>query len=136
MRTEDFTTLQLDRRGHVLRVTIAHPTSDLNAVDEALHGDLTRLFAGLRREEEARAVLLRAGVRAVQSTVLRSHSGELIGVLSTHYRRPRRPDERDLRLLDVLARLAADYIERARAERATEAAAQLRAELLSWGTNG
>jgi enoyl-CoA hydratase len=58
MRTEDFTTLQLERRGHVLRVTIAHPTSELNAVDEALHSDLTRLFAGLRREEEARAVLL------------------------------------------------------------------------------
>jgi enoyl-CoA hydratase len=58
MRTEDFTTLQLERRGQVLRVTIAHPTSELNAVDEALHGDLTRLFAGLRREEEARAVLL------------------------------------------------------------------------------
>ena len=64
MRTEDFTTLQLERRGHVLRVTIAHPTSELNAVDEALHGDLTRLFAGLRREEEARAVLLTGRGRA------------------------------------------------------------------------
>ena len=58
MQTDDFTTLRLERRGHVLRVTIAHPTSELNAVDEALHADLTRLFAGLRREEEARAVLL------------------------------------------------------------------------------
>jgi enoyl-CoA hydratase/carnithine racemase len=64
MRTEDFTTLQLERRGHVLRVTIAHPTSELNAVDEALHGDLTRLFSGLRREEEARAVLLTGRGRA------------------------------------------------------------------------
>ena len=64
MRTEDFTTLQLERRGHVLRVTIAHPTSELNAVDEALHGDLTRLFASLRREEEARAVLLTGRGRA------------------------------------------------------------------------
>jgi enoyl-CoA hydratase len=64
MRTEDFTTLQLERRGHVLRVTIAHPTSELNAVDEALHVDLTRLFAGLRREEEARAVLLTGRGRA------------------------------------------------------------------------
>ena len=58
MRTEDFTTLRLERKGYVLRVTIAHPTSELNAVDEALHSDLTRLFAGLRREDEARAVLL------------------------------------------------------------------------------
>ena len=64
MRTEDFTTLQLERKGHVLRVTIAHPTSELNAVDEALHSDLTRLFAGLRREEDARAVLLTGRGRA------------------------------------------------------------------------
>ncbi len=64
MRTEDFTTLHLERKGHVLRVTIAHPTSELNAVDEALHSDLTRLFAGLRREEEARAVLLTGRGRA------------------------------------------------------------------------
>lgn len=64
MRTEDFTTLSLERRGHVLRVTIAHPKSELNAVDEALHADLTALFAGLRREEEARAVLLTGRGRA------------------------------------------------------------------------
>ena len=64
MRTEDFTTLQLERKGHVLRVTIAHPTSELNAVDEALHSDLTRLFSGLRREDEARAVLLTGRGRA------------------------------------------------------------------------
>jgi enoyl-CoA hydratase len=64
MRTEDFTTLRLERKGHVLRVTIAHPTSELNAVDEALHSDLTRLFSGLRREDEARAVLLTGRGRA------------------------------------------------------------------------
>jgi enoyl-CoA hydratase len=64
MRTEDFTTLRLERRGDVLRVTIDHPTSALNAVDEALHGDLTRLFAGLRREAAARAVVLTGRGRA------------------------------------------------------------------------
>jgi enoyl-CoA hydratase len=58
MTTDDFTTLKLARVGDVLRVTIDHPTSPLNAVDEALHHDLTMLFAGLRRETEARAVLL------------------------------------------------------------------------------
>jgi enoyl-CoA hydratase len=56
--TDDFTTLQLERIGAVLRVAIAHPTSEVNAVDEALHRDLTALFAGLRRESDARAVLL------------------------------------------------------------------------------
>ncbi len=58
MDASAFTTLRLERVGDVLRVTIDHPTNALNAVDEALHHDLTALFAGLRRENEARAVLL------------------------------------------------------------------------------
>jgi enoyl-CoA hydratase/carnithine racemase len=59
-----FTTLQLQRIGCVLRVTIAHPASELNAVDHALHRDLTALFADLRRESEARAVVLTGRGRA------------------------------------------------------------------------
>jgi enoyl-CoA hydratase len=58
MTTDEFTTLKLARTGDVLRVTIDHPTSAMNAVDEALHHDLTALFAGLRRETRARAVVL------------------------------------------------------------------------------
>lgn len=54
----DFETLALERVGDVLKVTIAHPTSDLNAVDEKLHHELTGLFAMLRREDQARAVVL------------------------------------------------------------------------------
>src|SRR5262245_7728807 len=53
-----YTTLEAARVGQVLRVTIAHPTSALNAVDEALHRDLSALFRDLRRETEARAVCL------------------------------------------------------------------------------
>src|SRR5215468_2467847 len=64
MGVPDFTTLELERRGHVLRVTIAHPTSALNAVDDALHRDLTALFAFLRREDDARCVLLTGRGRA------------------------------------------------------------------------
>src|SRR5215475_6947581 len=64
MAVPEFTTLELERRGHVLRVTIAHPTSPLNAVDEALHRDLTALFGFLRREDEARCVLLTGRGRA------------------------------------------------------------------------
>jgi enoyl-CoA hydratase len=60
----DYTTLQTARDGHVLRVTIAHPTSPVNAVDEALHDDLRRLCARLKREAEARAVLLTGRGRA------------------------------------------------------------------------
>jgi enoyl-CoA hydratase len=59
-----YTTLQTERVGDVLRVTIAHPTSAVNAVDEALHHDLTTLAADLRRETTARAVLLTGRGRA------------------------------------------------------------------------
>jgi len=64
MRSEDFTTLKLARVGHVLRVTIDHPSSALNAVDERLHHDLTAVCAGLKRETEARAVVLTGRGRA------------------------------------------------------------------------
>ena len=64
----------------------------------------------------ALAVMLEAEARAVQSTRLVSRSGQLLGMFSTHYRRPRRPAERDLRILDVLARQAADLIERRRVD--------------------
>ena len=52
-----------------------------------------------------------SGVRAMQSTPLVSRDGHLLGMISTHWRTPHRPAERDLWLLDVLARQAADLIE-------------------------
>ena len=64
MTADDFATLRLERVGQVLRVTIDHPSSPLNAVDDRLHQDLTALFAGLKRENEARAVLLTGRGRA------------------------------------------------------------------------
>jgi PAS domain S-box-containing protein len=63
----------------------------------------------------------RAGIRAVQSTPLISRSGKLVGMISTHWRQPHQPAEPDLRLLDVLARQAADLLERVDAERALRA---------------
>ncbi len=74
------------------------------------------LFAGT----PARDVLQRAGVRAVQSTPLIARSGEVLGMLSTHFRRPGRPGDHALHLLDVLARQAADFIERVGTERERE----------------
>ena len=62
-----------------------------------------------------RDVLLGVGIRAGQSTPLITRSGKLIGVISTHWVRPHRPSERDLRMLDILARPTADLIERKRA---------------------
>ncbi len=50
--------------GDVLCVTIDHPTSPLNAVDDLLHEEFTRLFCDLKREKEARAVLIIGAGRA------------------------------------------------------------------------
>jgi PAS domain S-box-containing protein len=63
-----------------------------------------------------RAIAASAGYRAVQSTPLFSRSGELLGIVSTHFRQPHRPSERELRLTDLYARQAAELIERKRAE--------------------
>ncbi len=61
-------------------------------------------------ETPALQVMLNAGVRAVQSTPMITHAGAVVGMLSTHYRQARQPSERDLRLIDLLARQAADLI--------------------------
>lgn len=60
----------------------------------------------------------RAGVRAVQSTPIMGRSGRLLGAFSTHSKSPHRPDAHTLQLLDILARQAADIVERADAEAA------------------
>ncbi|WP_052049860.1 PAS domain S-box protein [Leptolyngbya sp. KIOST-1] len=57
-----------------------------------------------------------AGYRSAQSTPLISRLGNAIGMISTHWHHPHQPTERDLRFLDLLARQAADLIERQRAE--------------------
>jgi PAS domain S-box-containing protein len=59
-----------------------------------------------------RTALLQAGIHAAQSTPLFSRGGELLGMISTHWRKPHHPSVRDLRLLDILARQAAELIER------------------------
>ena len=59
-----FEALHLEQDGDVLIVAIEHPTSDLNAVDDLLHGELARLFGYLRDGCGARAVVLTARGRA------------------------------------------------------------------------
>ena len=61
-------------------------------------------------------VALEAGVRAVQSTPLLGRNGVPMGMLSTHWNEPTQPSERALRLLDLYARQAAEFIERSRIE--------------------
>jgi PAS domain S-box-containing protein len=57
----------------------------------------------------------RSDLRAIQSTPLISRNGRLVGMISTHWHEPHQPAERELSLLDVIARQAADLIERKKA---------------------
>jgi PAS domain S-box-containing protein len=68
----------------------------------------TQFMAGTADQKQ----LLAAGIHAAQTTPLLSRRGELVGMITTHWKVPHVPSERDLRLLDILARLAADLIDR------------------------
>jgi two-component sensor histidine kinase len=78
-------------------------------VDDVLTSEI---FVG----QPAQKVLLDAEVRAVISTPMRSSKGNLLGVISTHFSHPGHPSERQLRLTNILARQAADYLERKHSE--------------------
>lgn len=75
------------------------------------------IFAGTGLEMQ-----LKAGVRAVQSTPIVSRAGKVLGMFSTHFKRPHTPDEHALKLLDLLARQAADIVERSQIGQALRAA--------------
>ena len=66
----------------------------------------------------------RTGIRAAQTTPLVSRDGNLLGMISTHWSEPHKPSDRDLRLLDILARQAADLLDRTIAEEALRARKQ------------
>jgi PAS domain S-box-containing protein len=63
-----------------------------------------------------RGIATSAGFRAVVSTPLTSRDGEVLGVLSAHFRNPRHPSERSMQMVDLYARQAADFLERQRVE--------------------
>jgi enoyl-CoA hydratase len=52
------TAIRRERVGDVLKITLDNPRRDLNVVDAQLHHELTGLFAELRTERDARAILL------------------------------------------------------------------------------
>ena len=56
-------------------------------------------------------MLQAAGVRAIQSTPILARDGRVLGAVSTCWTQPHRPDEGVLRIVDLLAREAADLIE-------------------------
>jgi enoyl-CoA hydratase len=59
-----YESIRREHIGSVLKLTIDNPRSDLNVVDSQVHHELTELFADLRRERDARAVLLTGSKRA------------------------------------------------------------------------
>ena len=71
-----------------------------------------------------RHIAASAGFRAVQSTPLFNRGGDLLGILSTHFRQPHRPSPRDLRLTDLYAMHAAEIIDRRRLDEARRQAEQ------------
>lgn len=87
------------RSGH--RVIVADVEEDTS-----IHGDDLKM----RRQ---------TGIRALQSTPLISREGAILGMISTHWRQPHRPQEQEFHYLDILARQAADLIERSLAEQRT-----------------
>src|SRR5215204_4849511 len=72
--------------------------------------DVTRseIFAG----KPSLQALRDADVLAVQSLPLMSSTGKVLGIISTHFSNTQRPSEQELRLMDLLARQTADYLER------------------------
>ncbi|MBC8187021.1 MAG: enoyl-CoA hydratase/isomerase family protein [Proteobacteria bacterium] len=56
--------LRIEYLDPILKITIDHPDSPLNAVDDLLHSELTRLFSELKREDRARAILLTGAGKA------------------------------------------------------------------------
>jgi PAS domain S-box-containing protein len=72
----------------------------------------SEIFAG----QPAKDVLLEAGIRALVSTPLMDGNGKRLGMISVHFGIPHRLTERERGLMDLLARLSADYLERKQAE--------------------
>jgi hypothetical protein len=57
-----------------------------------------------------RGIAAASGFRAVQSTPLVDLSGRMVGVVSTHYGRPYRPSDRDLRILNRIGELVGEAV--------------------------
>ncbi len=103
------------RRDEPLACSAAMQTCGQVVVEDVTQSDI---FAG----QKSLDVLLEAGIRAVQSTPLLNASGEIIGMISTHFARPHRPSERQLRHVELLGRQVTDYLERRKADEERERA--------------
>jgi PAS domain S-box-containing protein len=90
-------------------------TADESACGRTLRAGERTVIEDVETDEPyapLRPVARAAGYRGVVTTPLMGRSGRPIGMLSSHFRSPHRPDDHQLRLLDLYARQAADFIER------------------------
>jgi PAS domain S-box-containing protein len=74
--------------------------------------DKSEIYAG----KPSLQAMHEADVLAVESVPLVSSEGNALGIISTHFSQAHRPSEQELRLMDLLARQTADYLERKRVE--------------------
>jgi PAS domain S-box-containing protein len=72
-----------------------------------------------------REIAAAEGYRAVQSTPIRGRDGRAMGMLSTHFREPHRPSERELQLTDLYLRMVSELISRERDAEVVRAARDL-----------
>lgn len=72
--------------------------------------------SALMRGSPTAAFYEAVGIQSVVYTPLVSRRGVIVGLIANHWRELHHPSERELRLLDVIARQAADLIERKKSE--------------------
>lgn len=109
----------LDLFSHVRDGSTSPGGTALSSARRVLVEDVTRseMFSG----HPSLNSVLAADVRAVQFTPLVSSTGKVLGMISTHFKQPTRLTDRELRFTDLLARQAADYLERRQNEEALRA---------------
>ncbi|MDB6012212.1 MAG: hybrid sensor histidine kinase/response regulator [Gammaproteobacteria bacterium] len=78
-----------------------------------------------------RATAAALGYRAAQSTPLRDRNGALLGMITTHFRRPRKLSEAELRVIDIFAHEASHILERARADETLREEARRKDEFIA-----
>jgi PAS domain S-box-containing protein len=92
----------------------------LRSIDAGARGAHSRLIIDDTERDTVepglRKVAREQGFRALHATPLIGGDGQVLGALSVHLARPRRPSEREIRIADICARKASVFLARARAE--------------------
>jgi PAS domain S-box-containing protein len=95
--------------------------ADNSAYGRALRSGRRIIIEDVETDEDFapfRRIAMAAGFRAVQSTPIMARDGKPLGIMSTHFRHAHRPSKHELRILDLYARKAAEFIEHHRSDEA------------------